>query len=377
VFPLSKGRGAQGFTTLNGRLRFSYYFKWRIDIMKKFKPFIVLATVLFTITLLIPALLVLPFSEGRVNGKLGENLHSSGSESVPVDSSQLESSVEVAVYRMSQKQIDEIPLERYVVGVVASEMPADFELEALKAQALTARTYIVRQMMSNDQLGVPEGANVTDTVTHQVYKSEEDLKKIWKPKDYEWKLRKVQEAVIATKGQILTYDGTPIDSTFFSTSNGFTENSEDYWSNSYPYLRSVESPWDVKESPKFNNQVIMTVSEFEGKLGVKISSNKIGEIIERTEGNRVAKVNINGKTLSGKDIREKLELKSSDFSWVMKGNQIIISTKGNGHGVGMSQYGANGMAKEGKTYDQIVKHYYQGVTISPADKHLTTITAKK
>jgi stage II sporulation protein D len=345
--------------------------------MKKFKPFIVLATVLFTITLLIPALLVLPFSEGRVNGKLGENLQASGSKAVPVDSSQLESSVEVAVYRMSQKQIDEIPLERYVVGVVASEMPADFELEALKAQALTARTYIVRQLTNSNPLGVPEGANVTDTETHQVYKSEEDLKKIWKPNEYEWKLHKIKEAVIATKGQILTYDGTPIDSTFFSTSNGFTENSEDYWSNTYPYLRSVESPWDVKESPKFNNQVIMTVSEFEGKLGVKVSGNKIGEITERTEGNRVAKVNINGKTLSGKEIREKLELKSSDFSWVRKGSQIVISTKGNGHGVGMSQYGANGMAKEGKTYDQIVKHYYQGVTISPADKHLTTITAKK
>lgn len=345
--------------------------------MKNIKPFFVLASILFTITLLIPALLVLPFSEDRVNGKLGENLQSSSPEAVPVDSSQLESSVEVAVYRMSKNQIDEIPLERYVVGVVASEMPADFELEALKAQALTARTYIVRQMTSSNQLGVPEGANVTDTVTHQVYKSEADLKKIWEPEDYEWKLRKVQEAVIATKGQILTYDGTPIDSTFFSTSNGFTENSEDYWSNSYPYLRSVESPWDVKESPKFNNQVIMTVSEFERKLGVKLSGSKIGEIIERTEGNRVAKVNINGKTLSGKDIREKLELKSSDFSWVMKGNQIVINTKGNGHGVGMSQYGANGMAKEGKTYDQIVKHYYQGVKISPADKHLTTITAKK
>jgi stage II sporulation protein D len=345
--------------------------------MKNFKPFFVLAAVLFTITLLIPALLVLPFSDGMASGKLGENLHSSGPESVPVDSSQLESSVEVAVYRMSKKQIDEIPLERYVVGVVASEMPADFELEALKAQALTARTYIVRQLTSSNELGVPEGANVTDTETHQVYKSEEDLKKIWKPKDYEWKLRKVQEAVIATKGQILTYDGTPIDSTFFSTSNGFTENSEDYWSNSYPYLRSVESPWDVTESPKFNNQVIMTVSEFEGKLGVKITGSEIGEIIERTEGNRVAKVNINGKTLSGKDIREKLDLKSSDFSWIKKGNQIVISTKGYGHGVGMSQYGANGMAKEGKSYDQIVKYYYEGVTISPADKHLTTITAKK
>jgi stage II sporulation protein D len=346
--------------------------------MKNFKPFVVLAVVLFTITLLIPALLVLPFSEDRVSGKLGENLRPSDSEAVPVDSSQLDSSVEVAVYRLSNEEIEKIPLERYVVGVVAAEMPAQFELEALKAQALTARTYIVKQMMSDKKLAVPEGADVTDTVTHQVFRSEEDLKADWKPEEYEWKLQKIKEAVVATKGQILTYEGEPIDSTFFSTSNGYTENSEDYWSNSIPYLRSVESPWDVKESPKFNNQVVMSISQFETKLGIKLSgSDQIGEIVERTEGNRVGKVNFNGKVLSGKQIREMLDLKSSDFSWIKKGDQIVISTKGNGHGVGMSQYGANGMAKEGKTYDQIVKYYYQGVNITPADKHLTTITAKK
>jgi stage II sporulation protein D len=346
--------------------------------MKKFKPFAVVAALLFTITLLVPALLVIPFSDSKVSGKLGENLQSNEPEAVPVDSQQLESSVEVAVYRMAKKQIEAIPLERYVVGVVAAEMPADFELEALKAQALTARTYIVRQMMSETQLGVPEGASVTDTVTHQVYKSEEDLRKVWEPEDFDWKLRKIQEAVIATKGQILTYEGKPISSTFFSTSNGYTENSEEYWSNSFPYLRSVSSPWDVKESPKFNNQVVMPIREFEEKLGVKIASRDvIGEIIERTAGNRVAKVNFNGKVLTGKDIREKLDLKSSDFTWVLKGSQIVISTKGYGHGVGMSQYGANGMAKEGKTYDEIVKYYYKGVNISAADKHLNTYTAKK
>lgn len=344
--------------------------------MKNIKPFVVLTAILFTITLLIPALLVLPFSE-RASGKLGENLRPDNPEAIPVDSSQLDSSVEVAVYRMSKQEIEKFPLERYVVGVVAAEMPADFELEALKAQALAARTYIVKQMMSEAKLGVPEGATVTDTVNHQVFRNEEDLKKDWKS-DYDWKLKKVQEAVIATKGQILTYEGSPIYTTFFSTSNGYTENSEEYWSDSYPYLRSVESPWDIKESPKFNNQVVMSIAEFEQKLGVKVSGKQtIGEIIETTSGKRVAKVDFNGKTLTGKDIREKLELKSSDFSWLKKGDHIVINTKGYGHGVGMSQYGANGMAKEGKNYEQIVKYYYKGVTISPADQHLNTVTAKK
>ncbi|MHC0036491.1 stage II sporulation protein D [Pseudoneobacillus sp. C159] len=349
--------------------------------MKNFKPLFVLAAVLFAITLLIPALLVLPFSDDRLGGKLGENLSkASGPEAVPVDARQLDdSAVEVAVYRMAAKKMEEIPLERYVVGVVAAEMPAQFELEALKAQALTARTYIIRQMLSGERLGVPEGAMVTDTVTHQVYRNEDDLRKIWKPEEFAWKLQKVQEAVLATKGQILTYKGEPISSTFFSTSNGFTENSEDYWSNSFPYLRSVASPWDVKESPKFNNQVVMPIAEFERRLGIRLagSSDVIGEITERTEGNRVAKVKIGGKTLTGKDVREKLDLKSSDFSWVKKGDHIVIKTKGYGHGVGMSQYGANGMAKEGKTYDQIVKYYYKGINISKAEEHLNTVTAKK
>lgn len=345
--------------------------------MKNFKPFVVLTVALITITLLIPAVLVLPFSE-KVSGKLGENVKAPEKEAVTVDSSQLDdSAVEVAVYRMSNKEIEKVGLERYVVGVVAAEMPAEFELEALKAQALAARTYIVKQLMSDGPLGVPDGADVTDTVTHQVYKNEADMRKDWKA-DYDAKLQKIQEAVLATKGQILTYEGAPISTTFFSTSNGYTENSEDYWSNSFPYLRSVESPWDANESPKFSSQVVMTIAEFEQKLGVKVGAGKnIGEIVERTEGHRVAKVNINGKILTGKDIREKLALKSSDFSWVVKGNQIVINTKGYGHGVGMSQYGANGMAKEGKNYEQIVKHYYQGVDITPADAHLTTITAKK
>ncbi|HYK71919.1 MAG TPA: stage II sporulation protein D [Pseudoneobacillus sp.] len=345
--------------------------------MKNFKPLFLLTAVLITITLLVPALLVLPFSGESAGGKLGENLSSAKPEAVPVDGKQLDSSIEVAVYRTSKKQIEKFPLERYVVGVVSAEMPAEFELEALKAQALTARTYIVKQLVTDGQLGVPKGANVTDTVIHQVFKNEEELKRIW-GKDYNWKIQKVQEAVIATKGQILTYEGKPIYTTFFSTSNGYTENSEDYWSDSYPYLRSVASPWDVTESPKFNAQVVLTIPEFEQKLGVKVSgSNQIGEIIERTKGNRVAKVNFNGKILTGKDIREKLDLKSSDFAWVRKDDHIVINTKGYGHGVGMSQYGANGMAKEGKNYEDIVKHYYQGVNITSADQHLTTITAKK
>ena len=283
-----------------------------------------------------------------------------------------------AVYRSSLSKIEEIPLEDYLVGVVASEMPADFHIEALKAQALTARTYIVRQLTGKgNHSGLPKGAEVGDTIMDQVYSSDDQLKKEWGAA-YSTNRKKILDAVRATSGQIITYNGQPIDASFFSTSNGYTENSEDYWSSALPYLRSVPSPWDVS-SPKFNNQTIIPVADFEAKLGIQLNagSSSIGEILGRTAGNRIAKVDFSGKILTGKQIREKLGLTSSDFTWVRDGNSIIIHTKGYGHGVGMSQYGANGMAAEGKTYEQIVKYYYKGVQITSTQNTLALITALK
>lgn len=345
--------------------------------MKKFKPLIVLLSLLFAVTLIIPAILVLPFSEGKVSGKLGENLSQTPKKSEAPTATTADAGVEVAVYRFSKSQIEQVPLEDYLVGVVASEMPADFNAEALKAQALTARTYIIKQLMSKqNHLGLPKGAQVGDSTMDQVYSGDDQLRKEWGA-DYSWKRKKVLDAVRATSGQILTYNGEPIQATFFSTSNGYTENSEDYWPSKLPYLRSVTSPWD-KNSPKFNSQQIFTVRDFEGKLGVRLGNGStVGEITARTVGKRVGKVTFGTKTLTGKDIREKLGLKSSDFSWVRKGDNIVINTRGYGHGVGMSQYGANGMAAEGKTYKDIVAHYYTDVAITSTDNMLAMITAKK
>lgn len=339
--------------------------------MKPLKPIIALASILFVVILLIPTMLVIPFSE-KGEGHLAED-HTSQPEKTQIASGQ---AVEVAVYRTNAQKIENVPLEEYVVGVLASEMPAKFEMEALKAQALAARTYIVKQMMSEQKLGVPEGAVVTDTVNHQVYKSKGDLKKLW-GKDYDWKIQKITEAVAATQGKILTYDGSPITASFFSTSNGFTENSEDYWANPIPYLKSVESPWDVN-TEKFADQKTMTVVEFQEKLGVQIGNGStIGKITARTKSKRVATVDIGGKSFSGREIREKLDLKSTDFEIQRKGNHIVINTEGYGHGIGMSQYGANGMALEGKTYEEILNHYYQGIQISQAQDFLTKLTVKK
>ncbi|WP_110928340.1 stage II sporulation protein D [Bacillus massiliglaciei] len=343
---------------------------------KTMKPMILVLIITVFVIIMIPAMLVLPFSKNDTTGELSEQTEQTdGKEGKKVDSSKNES-IEISVYRSSEKKIQKLPLETYLSGVVAAEMPAEFEKEALKAQALAARTYIVSQLLSEKKIGLPEGADVGDTELHQVYKNDSELKELW-GSTYTEKMNKIKKAVKETEGQILTYDGQPIEASFFSTSNGYTENSEDYWKAARPYLKSVSSPWD-KSSPKFQTKVAVTVSEFENKLGVNVpEGSQIGTITKRTSGNRVGIVDIGGVKLTGKQIREKLSLTSSDFSWERQGDRIIILTKGFGHGVGMSQYGANGMAKEGKNYKDIVKYYYQGIDIQSSGHLLNTLTAKK
>lgn len=285
----------------------------------------------------------------------------------------------VPVFLSEEEKVVRIPLETYVRGVVAAEMPVAFEPEALKAQALVARTYIVRRMMKGDFSNVPVGAYVTDTIQHQAHLTEEQMKERWGAEQYTANLNKIHAAVNATKGQIITYKGEPINATFFSTSNGFTENSEDYWSVPEPYLRSVASPWD-EISPKFEAVVRIPFEELGARLGVRLTlsavqSGKSMQVIERSEGQRIKKIRIGNRTFTGREVREKLELNSSQFAWKVEGRDILFTTRGYGHGVGMSQYGAQGMALEGSSYQDIVKHYYQGVEITDM-KHIQGIVVK-
>lgn len=286
--------------------------------------------------------------------------------SVPDNLTEAGPPLNVKVYRTEKKVVETLPLEAYITGVVAAEMPAEFELEALKAQALAARTYIVRRLSESKLDDVPQGAQVLDTVQHQVYMDESQRRDRWKDQ-YEWKNQRILQAVRATAGVVLTYEGKPIDATFFSTSNGFTENSGEYWEKPIPYLKSVPSPWDI-QSPRYEETVTMTTAELEKNLGVTLtqeaSTNGAWYQIEsKTTGNRVGKISIGGKEFSGREFREKLNLNSSSFTMELRGNQVYITTKGFGHGVGMSQWGANGMAKNGKNAEQIVKYFYQGVSL--------------
>ena len=260
-----------------------------------------------------------------------------------------------------KKENDEIvtvPFEEYIVGVVSGEMPVSFELEALKAQAVAARSYAYIKMKENQN----ESYDVVNTVMNQVYLDEETLKAEWK-QDYIKNINKVKTAVLETKGEYIDYQGEIIDALFFSTSTGQTENVEEVFSETLPYLRSVDSSFDEEVSPVFNDQKEFTKKEFYEKLGLSVQDNLSFNILETTSTGRIKKILISNKTFTGNEVANYLQLRSSYFSLKQEENKIIVSTKGFGHGVGMSQYGAEALAKKGYNYEQIIKHYYTGVEI--------------
>ncbi|MFS0725839.1 stage II sporulation protein D [Paenibacillus sp. 1P07SE] len=275
--------------------------------------------------------------------------------------------LQVQVFLQEESRMEKVPLELYVRGVLAGEMPADFELEALKAQAIAARTYIIKQLAAGGAKGAG-GGDVSDTVAHQVYVPLTKLSGRWPEEESAQALARLTRAVEETRGLIMTYKGKPIEASFFSTSNGYTENSEDYWTLSLPYLRSVPSPWDEALSPRFEQSVTLSLKEFRSKLGVKKGAEQTMQVLEHSDGNRIKSIAIGGQTFSGRQVRERLGLASSQFTWTVENGEIHFTTYGYGHGVGMSQWGANGMAKAGSQAQDILRHYYTGVTIEQASK---------
>ncbi|UUZ91247.1 stage II sporulation protein D [Paenibacillus sp. P25] len=290
-------------------------------------------------------------------------------------------SLSIPVFMTKENRTQQIELEDYVRGVVAAEMPIEFEPEALKAQALAARTYIVKRLLDGDKTNVPApGALVTDTITHQAYVTDEELRSRWSPDVYAANMDKLKQAVEETRDMVITYQGKPIEASFFSTSNGYTENSEDYWNDYIPYLRSVPSPWDVKLSPRYKETVTLTGRELQQRLGLSAAvpvttGDGAGmKVLERSQGHRIKKLSVGGKTFTGREVRERLGLNSSQFQWSWKDGAWQFTTFGYGHGVGMSQWGANGMAKEGRKAEEIVKYYYSGIEIGRASNLLKTGT---
>lgn len=255
-------------------------------------------------------------------------------------------------------KIISVPFEQYIIGVVASEMPAEFQIEALKSQAVAARSYAHIEIQKHKN----ENYDVVDTVTNQVYQTEEELKEKWKEK-YKEKINKIRKAVLETRGEYITYNGNIIHALFFSTSPGKTENVEEVFKESLPYLRSVDSSFEQNVSPVFIEQKNFLKQDFCEKLKIN-NCNEVKTIMkEQTSTGRIKQIEINGKIFKGTEVASMLSLRSNYFKIEEKEGNIVITTKGFGHGVGMSQYGAEALARKGYTYDKIVKHYYTGVEI--------------
>lgn len=281
----------------------------------------------------------------------------------------------IKVYITEKKEMSEMFLEEYIRGVVAGEMPVEFDIEALKAQAVAARTYAVTKMKAfggKGCLNYPESDICTDSGHCQEWISKEERFKGWNIVDAPKYWDKITAAVNDTKGLILTYNAAPVMyPMFFSTSSGKTENSQDVFSSEQPYLKSVVSPYE-ESAPKYTSKVILSKDEFikkfkESKYKIVLDKSKITsqvKITSRTEGGSVKIIKVGSKTLAGTEVREVLALNSANFNIEFTNNDVTISVSGYGHGVGMSQYGANGMAKNGKKFNEILEYYYMGTAIS-------------
>ena len=254
-------------------------------------------------------------------------------------------------------EITNINLEDYIIGVVAAEMPASFELEALKAQAVAARTFAMyKKETRNLDYDLIKG------VKDQAYKDNKTLLAQWKVNFFTNYL-KIRQAVEETQGQVLTYNGEVINAFYFSMSNGYTENCELVFAQDLPYLNSVSSKWDNESLNNYSYTINFSKEDFCSSLGITCDSVEIQDIT-RSDSNRVLTITINNQTFKGTEMRSKLGLRSTDFDIVINESGVTITTRGYGHGVGMSQYGANGMAKEGYSYEEIVKYYYQNTEIT-------------
>ncbi len=266
------------------------------------------------------------------------------------------SSKDISVLDTKTNNIDKLELEDYVIGVVAAEMPASFNYEALKAQAVASRTYATYKMENATQ----EYDVVTD-VSNQSYITVEEMQKKW-ASDFAKYYNKIKEAVNDTKGEVMTYNDEVIESYYFAMSNGYTEDVALVFSEEKDYLQSVPSIYDNNSLKNFEVTKEFTASEVCQKLKVSCPL-KITDI-KRSATNRVNTLNVNGEEFKGTVFRNLLGLRSTDFDININNDKVTITTRGYGHGVGMSQYGANGMAKAGKNYEEILKYYYKNVKIT-------------
>lgn len=282
----------------------------------------------------------------------------------------------ISVWLDEKGKVVTVDMETYVRCVVASEMPSSFEIEALKAQSVAARTYAAAKIIKYDEKkpdAHPKAA-VCNTTHCQVYMSEKELSSIhgddWEKEG--WK--KIKKACSQTEGELLYYNSELVmQPLFFSSSGGQTENSEDVFSGAYPYLVSVDSPYEEGATHQ-DEEKKLSIGDFAEKVRTAYPEKNVGnvrretiKILTRTSGGRVDQMQVGDGTegvLRGTEVRSALGLSSALFKISFSGDYVVFTSSGFGHGVGMSQYGANGMAKEGAGYREILAHYYSGTEVA-------------
>lgn len=287
----------------------------------------------------------------------------------PINSKEIDTKgigkMSVKLYRHESDRVDEIDLEEYLEGVVAAEMPAAFDIEALKAQAVASRTYVVSRIINGQK--IHNIADVCDTTHSQAYIDRSKYKEKFGSKQHEY-IEKIRKAIGDTEGEVLYYNDEIVkNALYFAVSSGRTENAEEVFSFSEPYLKAVDSRFD-QDAPNANNEYVFSEEEFLDKINknykdANVKSYDDVEIIDFTESGSIRKIRLGDEVIRGLDFRHLLGLSSSNLEMNKEDDNIIIKVHGYGHGVGLSQWGAGRMSELGYKYDEILKHYYTGVEV--------------
>lgn len=329
------------------------------------KIIVSMTLIIFTLLIILPLIFL---RVGRENMNIfnlnNKNIVKSSEISFPTDG-------KVRLYHREKDSIEELDLEEYVMGVVASEVPASFAEEALKAQAIAARTFYMNKRNNPCKDAKAKGAEICDTSNCQVYMNKKERISTWKNSEAESNWNKIKNAVLDTKGQVITYENSILEyPQFFATSSGKTEDAKDVFSIDVPYLKSEESRGE-EIAPKYKTEVEIPINEFVNKINIKYStadlkkSNLSSQIIIESynKTGSTKEIKIGNEIIKGTEFRTLFNLNSTNFKLDFGKDAVKINCIGYGHDVGMSQWGANIMAKGGSTYDEILKHYYSGVEI--------------
>ncbi len=283
-------------------------------------------------------------------------------ENTPPQTVQTETSGTVAPlsvrFRQEDGEIREMDMDEYLVGVVCGEMPAYFEEEALKAQAVVARTYALKALKTGGKHH--DGSVCGDSACCQAYIPWED----YLAKNPQENLERIRSAVTATSGAVLVYQGELIEATYFSCSGGKTEDAAAVWGADFPYLRATDSPGEEKAT-YYTDSVYIPKETLCSALEISLGEDPAAWVgmTTYTAGGGVNTMILGGKEFGGTQLRKALGLRSTAFTVSWDAGGITFETRGYGHRVGMSQYGADAMAASGSSFDQILAHYYAGTEL--------------